>query len=203
MIGHQRQPPELAVLRQRQNGDRSAVVERLEGLTRAFDPVCRCRRAEMIARQIPDFGLVRRDMDRDRQGRLQAGQRGDQLTPHPNQDLCRKAIAGRADQTAQELRLPGRSQRQPAAVAVALDHGDLADDVGAFDQEVENRLIDPVDFGAENVETAPSCLHASPDRLLRGWSNRLSCARRQSKVAIDTGDTDPPIKIASNRGWSE
>ena len=107
----------------------------------------------MVAREIPDLqGTLLGREHRDRKRRLQPGLGRDQLAPHAHQHRGRKAAAGALGKAPQDLRLTRRTQRRAAVQPIAFDLADPSHDGRPLDQEIEDLLVDAVDFGSKMVE---------------------------------------------------
>ena len=153
VVGHQRDPPRVVVARQRQHGDRGAAVAQRAGPGSGGRPDHGGRRAEVVAREIPDpagrapWGRTPRPTGAPAGG---SARRSARATCAPA--LAPESGAGALGQAPQDLRLTRRAQRERPSGRSPLTSPMRRTTVRPLDQEIEHRLVDAVDFGAKVVE---------------------------------------------------
>ena len=156
-------PPRIVVVvtRHRQHADDGVLA--MDGLDHRADggvPGHRRARAEVIARDVPIAGILRRDVDGDRERPFEGQGGADEDPPDGDQIAAGKGAAVAVDQAIDDLGFARRLDLDPP---VLLDRAHLLDQLGPADQQVLDRGVDVVDVAADLVERS---LHA-----LRGFRN--------------------------------
>ena len=168
----------LALLRQRQDAGRRPALGHGEDylLLRTIEGHRRLA-AVMVARQIPQaLGFGRRE-DGNRKRRFEPYRRRQQLAPDPRHRGERQHAAMPGGKPPQDLRLARGLIERHIAALLADRHS--ADDLGPFDQQIVQPIVDLVDMPAQICEIG-RVLDMVSD-MARGPSSRSPSGRNQRK----------------------
>ena len=151
----QRAPPRLVVIAGGHSEDAGSVAllgERAQHFIRRAIGRHRHLAAVMVARQVPDTGIVVGRRDRDGEFGLRHDRRAHELAPKPHQNADRQIAGVASAEAAQDL---GLAQRHlDAGVFFLLGGADFGDQVGAAHQQVVQLVVDLVDLPTQGFERA-------------------------------------------------
>ena len=98
----------------------------------------------MLARHLGHTAVGFGFADGDDYGRLHGRRAGQHFPPHAKQRMCWQGAAVPTDQAADDRCLPPRAERGGLA-----GPGDMLDHLGPLHQQVMDRVVDAVEFGAQ------------------------------------------------------